>query len=407
VVVYWNYETTTCGGSPDGSLTDFQTGTTVRADYADTDLTLLELDDDPDAAWEVCFAGWDRGAGNPQSAVGIHHPSNDEKAISFENDPTQTTSYEGESSPGDGTHIRIIDWDDGTTEKGSSGSPLFNIAKRVVGQLHGGYAACGNDESDWYGRFSVSWDGGGTSSSRLRDWLDPGNTDATVVNTICPEASGCMTLTFDDISGYVGTQYPGVTFSAGWTAWFSGSTNPTFPPHSGTNVAYTQETDNFITLDDDIDLLEVYVNCHIATVIATSFTYTVYDSAMLPLDSVTFTTRQINTPIVFNVPGIRTLKVTGTGSMWNQYNTIDDLHYPGLPEGPVGDPTCSNGIDDDCDDWIDDLDPDCGGGHVASTVPELEFGASTGESKVANYLAFYLLIPIGSVILLRILRKKK
>lgn len=67
-------------------------------------------------------------------------------------------------------------WDIGTTEPGSSGSPLFNQDNRVIGQLHGGDAACDNDESDWYGAFYASWTGGDKSSSRLLDWLDPGNT---------------------------------------------------------------------------------------------------------------------------------------------------------------------------------------------------------------------------------------
>lgn len=33
-------------------------------------------------------------------------------------------------------------------------------------QLHGGFAACGNSSSDWYGRLSTSWTLG------LSDWLD-------------------------------------------------------------------------------------------------------------------------------------------------------------------------------------------------------------------------------------------
>ena len=78
--------------------------------------------------------------------------------------------------PGDGTHVRITDWDLGTTEPGSSGSPLFDQNHRIIGQLHGGYAACGNNDSDWYGRFFTSWTGGGTPATRLSDWLDPLNT---------------------------------------------------------------------------------------------------------------------------------------------------------------------------------------------------------------------------------------
>jgi hypothetical protein len=187
LVVYWNYETSSCGGTPDGSFNDFQTGSYFRAGYSPSDFTLVELDEDPDPAWGVTFAGWDRSGAEATTAVCIHHPSGDEKRISFEYDPTTTTSNAGTSIPGDGTHVRVADWDLGTTEVGSSGSPLFDQNHRVIGQLHGGYAACGNDLSDWFGRFSVSWNGGGTASSRLRNWLDPGNTGATSLDTLVPD----------------------------------------------------------------------------------------------------------------------------------------------------------------------------------------------------------------------------
>jgi hypothetical protein len=178
LVVYWNYEQTYCRpvGSPDpgdGSLSQFQTGSFFRSSYGNSDFTLVELDEDPQVEFNVHWAGWDRTSADATSAVAIHHPNTDEKRISFEYDPTSTTSYLDTSVPGDGTHIRVTDWDLGTTEPGSSGSPLFDQNHHIVGQLHGGYAACGNDLSDWYGRFSVSWTGGGTSASRLSDWLDP------------------------------------------------------------------------------------------------------------------------------------------------------------------------------------------------------------------------------------------
>jgi hypothetical protein len=129
----------------------------------------------------VGYGGWDRSGAAPSSATTVHHPNGDEKRISFENDPVTVTSYYGTASPGDGTHLRVADWDLGTTEGGSSGSPLFDAAQRVVGQLHGGDAACGNDLPDWYGRFSASWSGGGTSATRLSDWLDPTSTGATTL----------------------------------------------------------------------------------------------------------------------------------------------------------------------------------------------------------------------------------
>jgi hypothetical protein len=197
LVAYWNFESPTCGQQGGGSLSDWQSGAYFRSAYSASDFTLVELDEAPDPAWNVSFAGWDRSTADPSSAIAIHHPSCDEKSISFEDDATQTTSYLGTSSPGDGTHIRVIDWDLGTTEPGSSGSPLFSPEHRVVGQLHGGYAACGNDESDWYGRFSISWEGGGSSSSRLKDWLDTGNTGAMTIDTLVPGAGVCGDGTCD------------------------------------------------------------------------------------------------------------------------------------------------------------------------------------------------------------------
>lgn len=150
LVTFWNFENSYCrppgapgsGGTGDGTLDQFNTGSTHRAAYSPSDVTLVELSQSPDPDWFISYAGWDATGVDADWAVGIHHPSTNEKRISFQWYPTTTTSYLGESVPGDGTHVRIIDWDLGTTEPGSSGSPLFNQDHRVIGQLHGGYASC-------------------------------------------------------------------------------------------------------------------------------------------------------------------------------------------------------------------------------------------------------------------------
>ena len=188
LVVYWNFQKPECR-TGSGSLTDFQNGATLKAEYPVSDMALLELDDLPDPAFNVKYAGWNRSTDIPTSAVCIHHPSGDEKSISFENDPVTVTSYQSNFSPGDGTHLRVGDWDVGTTEPGSSGSPLFDQDHRVVGQLHGGGAACGNNLPDWYGRFYTSWEGGGTPTTQLSSWLDPTGTGAETVDTIDPAST--------------------------------------------------------------------------------------------------------------------------------------------------------------------------------------------------------------------------
>ena len=190
VVVYWNFESPVCGDQSGGSLEDTQSGSIFRANLSDTDFCLVELEELPDPLWGVAWAGWNRADAAPDSVTTIHHPSADEKSISFEYDATEITSREAYDSPGDGTHLRVVDWDLGTTEGGSSGAPLFDARHRIIGQLYGGYASCINNESDWYGRFYRSWEGGGTADNRLRDWLDPLGTAPLTVDTFAPGASG-------------------------------------------------------------------------------------------------------------------------------------------------------------------------------------------------------------------------
>lgn len=183
LVVYWNFQSPTCGAQSGGSLAQFQTGAIFLASSSTSDFTLVRLDDAVNPAHQVSYAGWEKSLADPTSATAIHHPNTDEKSISFEYDPTSTTTYLNTAVPGDGTHIRITDWDVGTTEPGSSGSPLFDQNHHVVGQLHGGYAACGNNSSDWYGRFSRSW-------SSIASWLDPTSSGVSSVNTYAPWATG-------------------------------------------------------------------------------------------------------------------------------------------------------------------------------------------------------------------------
>ncbi len=184
--LWWNYESDTCrppGSASSGTpistagFNDTQNGATFIASNDFSDFALLRLDTVPPPAYDVFYTGWDRRDLAPSSAVAIHHPAGHAKRISFENDPLTITGY-SQSFTGNASHLRVADWDLGTTEGGSSGSGLWNSQQLLVGQLQGGSAACGNDNPDWYGRFNVSWDYGATPQTRLKDWLDPVNSGA-------------------------------------------------------------------------------------------------------------------------------------------------------------------------------------------------------------------------------------
>ena len=63
----------------------------------------------------------------------------------------------------------------GVTEGGSSGSPIFNQEKRIVGQLTGGSSYCTALTSpDFYGKMDKNWDDNpNTAAQKLKEWLDP------------------------------------------------------------------------------------------------------------------------------------------------------------------------------------------------------------------------------------------
>ncbi|WP_313912611.1 proprotein convertase P-domain-containing protein [Tahibacter sp.] len=202
LVVYWNFQNSYCrpvgsaasGQAGDGTTNQYLSGAFFRASYTPSDFTLVELDETPAAAANVYFNGWDRRNQNFPSAFGIHHPATAEKRISLANGATATTSYNSTAEPGDGTHVQAR-WRPGigVTEGGSSGSPLYSNEKRVIGQLHGGPSSCSatdTNKRDYYGRVFTSWTGGGSNSTRLSNWLDPGNTGATTLDGLTSGAGG-------------------------------------------------------------------------------------------------------------------------------------------------------------------------------------------------------------------------
>ena len=185
VVVYWNYQSPVCGQLGGGSLAQNQSGVIFRAAKADVDFALVELEDVPESSFKVYYSGWDRTATAAPGAVGIHHPSGDEKAISFAS--TTLTTVGSCIDFTTATHWQVI-WNSGVTEPGSSGSGIWNpLTHRVVGILSGGDSFCTAPSApDCYGKFSLAWGSGTTSATRLRDWLDPLNNGITTVAGLNP-----------------------------------------------------------------------------------------------------------------------------------------------------------------------------------------------------------------------------
>ena len=170
-IIMFNYESPGCANE-NGPTNMTVQGTTLRASGSGSDFALFELSETPPESYEIHYSGWSAVDVAPIQPVAIHHPSGDIKKISFDYENGISDGWSGN----DGSHWRVADWEDGTTEPGSSGSPLYDADHRIVGQLHGGEASCSYNVNDYYGKFSTSWNNG------LSTWLDPDNTGTLVLD---------------------------------------------------------------------------------------------------------------------------------------------------------------------------------------------------------------------------------
>lgn len=175
-VYRFNWEAAGCTNPGSNPSSQSISGGQTVAHNAGSDFDLTLMNSTPPANYNVFYAGWSNLNVVADSAVGIHHPEGDIKKISFASNQTQSGTYSG------ATCWRVGQWTNGVTEPGSSGSPLFDQNHRIIGQLYGGPSSCtasASNKYDYYGKFATSWNTGTTAATRLKDWLDPGNTGAT------------------------------------------------------------------------------------------------------------------------------------------------------------------------------------------------------------------------------------
>ncbi|HET6556105.1 MAG TPA: T9SS type A sorting domain-containing protein, partial [Prolixibacteraceae bacterium] len=178
LVTYFNYENSRCDkydASDDYTLA----GATLKAGNSHSDFSLLLLSETPPDEYDPYFAGWDIRGNDPQSGAIIHHPNSLPKCIAMDNNPVISYTEKIEwttdglrlySTTLPNTHWKV-EFNEGEPDAGSSGCPLFDQNKRIVGQLHGG-----SNKVYLFGKLSLSWNYDPSQGKQLACWLDPDST---------------------------------------------------------------------------------------------------------------------------------------------------------------------------------------------------------------------------------------
>ncbi|MEM7305352.1 MAG: IPT/TIG domain-containing protein [Planctomycetota bacterium] len=212
-IFHFKHQKPACGSGVAPSNFSVQ-GSTLLANSSGLDFRLIRILPTIPANYEPFYAGWNRSGAIPSNTVTIHHPGGQPKKISFDNN----------SPVKSGTQWRILQWDLGVTQGGSSGCPLYDPNGRFLGQLCCGAAFCGFPFDDFYGRMDTQWgqvaahlDPLGTGQTVI-DGFDPFSSPAVLSGlspmTVPAFASGQVTLTGSGFGGTSAVHVGGTTLTS-------------------------------------------------------------------------------------------------------------------------------------------------------------------------------------------------
>lgn len=204
----WNF--TDCNNSFNTrGATVFASSELIQSNYYASGFVLLHLNNDPrynPVGFIPYYLGWNTSDNVAQTGACIHHPNGDYQKYGRFNSIQTYNSTLGYFSAHNYVYIPVGGaWNIlfhfgilGTTPS-IQGAPVLDTNNRVIGTLmtYNIYSQCSNYKCIAE-KISNAWTGSGTTNpqNRLKDWLDPCNTGATVCKAdtplIHPVVMGCQ-----------------------------------------------------------------------------------------------------------------------------------------------------------------------------------------------------------------------
>lgn len=177
----FGYQAPMCDGSIQPSFTHSIAGSKLLAYHPYTDTGLMELNQRPPIDYPAYYSGWNAQPNLQETYFNIHHPRGYTKRVNLYLDHLSYGSFPGDINPSTGLpfpfgrdqHFIVKRWTIGTTEAGSSGSPLYDSSQRIIGVLTGGQSTCNDKYSDQFASLQRVWESTDPEARKLVEALDP------------------------------------------------------------------------------------------------------------------------------------------------------------------------------------------------------------------------------------------
>jgi hypothetical protein len=192
IVAFFNYDSPVCSTDIRGPLQMTMASADSVLISEKHDISLLKFKQIPPKEYHPFYLGWNAGSAPSAPLHGIHHPNGGIKKVAIDEDPLRFKSltisgYNADWEPN--SFWEVGDWEVAATEVGSSGSPLLDRQKRIVGSLTGGNSYCSSPRGpDFYASLNKLWNVEGSleNPNPIKFYLDPNDTGTLQLNGLNP-----------------------------------------------------------------------------------------------------------------------------------------------------------------------------------------------------------------------------
>lgn len=183
IVAFFGYQSPVCGKKIRGPVQMTLASADSVLISEKHDISLLKFKQMPPKEYQPYYLGWNVSSSPQPPFHGIHHPYGGAKKVAIDNNNLSFVTASLGTNWGNVDfekqgHLSVEKWEVAATEEGSSGSPLLDINKRILGTLSGGGSFCTTSIGpDVYASISRFWNVTNSlgNPNSLKNYLDPGS----------------------------------------------------------------------------------------------------------------------------------------------------------------------------------------------------------------------------------------